>query len=95
MKITRTERPMYEGPVQGARKSFRGKDVKRVERACGKCHAIDGTPCCYWQPSCKDKRWKDPIKYNPDAKEHWCDRCQTDWCGMGQDGHEYCFVEAE
>ena len=89
--MKKTEKAMYEGIVPGA--TSRGKKVKRVERVCGNCHSLDGTPCCYWQPICKEARWKEPMHYNPNAQQFWCDRDASDWCGEAQDGHEYCFVE--
>ena len=42
---------------------------------------------------CKEARWKEPVHYNPNAQQFWCDRDASDWCGEAQDGHEYCFVE--
>lgn len=90
----KTEKAMYEGIVPGA--VSRGKKVKRVERVCGCCHALDGTQCCWWQPRCKENRRYDALpKYTPDATNWWCDRDASDWCGEAQDGHEYCFVEVE
>ena len=87
----RTPKPLYEGTVPYAHS--RGKKVKRVESVCGFCHALDGTPCCYWRPRNKEVRWKEPVHYNPKAKDFWCDRYVGDWCGKAQDGHDYCFIE--
>lgn len=88
------EKAKYEGIVPGT--MSRGKKVMRVERVCGKCHSIDGKQCCWWQPICKTNRcYADLPKYNPEATEWWCDRDAADWCGEGQDGKEYCFVEVD
>lgn len=88
------EKAKYESIVPGMKS--RGKQVKRVERVHGCCHAIDGTQCCMWQPVCKNNRRYDTLPvYNPAASEWWCDRDASEWCGPAQDGREYCFIEVE